>query len=191
MNRRIYMNIAYVRVSSAAQNTDRQIEELKKYDIDKWYIDKTSGKNLDRPQFLEMMKFIREGDNLYFKDYSRVARNTKELLDLFDILIEKGVKIISDKDGEVTNAPSNKMMRTVLSAMYEFERAIILENQAEGIQIAKSKGKYKGRKSIPIPSNWDYVINRLERKEISIKQASKELNMSISTVYRKKNQLSR
>ena len=73
------MRVAYVRVSTVEQNEERQIESLKKYDIEKWYTEKVSGKNTDRPKLLEMLDFVREGDIIYIHDFSRLARSTKEL----------------------------------------------------------------------------------------------------------------
>lgn len=179
------MNIAYVRVSTATQNTDRQTEELKKYEIEKWFIDKTSGKNMDRPEFKKMMNFVREGDTIFFKDFSRVARNTKELLNWLDEMSDRKVRLVSEKEGFLSEGANGRLLITILAALHEFERTLILENQAEGIAIAKQKGKYKGRKPLMKPKNWDEVILQLRNKEITVKKASQELNISVSTIYRK------
>ena len=72
----MYMNIAYVRVSTEEQNEARQLEALKKYDIEKWFTEKVSGKNTNRPQLQAMIEFAREGDTIYIHDFSRLARST-------------------------------------------------------------------------------------------------------------------
>lgn len=73
-------HIAYVRVSTAEQNEARQIEALKKHGIDKWFTEKVSGKNMNRPQLKSMLDYVREGDTVYIHDFSRLARSTKDLL---------------------------------------------------------------------------------------------------------------
>ena len=76
------MKVAYVRVSTVEQNEARQIESLNKHNIDKWYTEKVSGKDTNRPKLIEMLDFVREGDTIYIHDFSRLARNTKDLLDI-------------------------------------------------------------------------------------------------------------
>ena len=85
------MRVAYVRVSTVEQNEERQIESLNKYDIEKWYTEKASGKNTNRPKLLEMLDFVREGDTIYIHDFSRLARSTKDLLDIIEQLQQKKV----------------------------------------------------------------------------------------------------
>ncbi len=70
------MRIGYVRVSTVEQNEGRQIEGLKKYDIERWFIEKVSGKDTNRPKLQEMLEFAREGDTIYIHDFSRLARST-------------------------------------------------------------------------------------------------------------------
>ena len=76
------MNVAYVRVSTAEQNEARQVEALRSHNIDKWFTEKISGKNTHRPQLQAMLDFVREGDTVYIHDFSRLARSTKDLLEL-------------------------------------------------------------------------------------------------------------
>ena len=140
------MRIAYVRVSTAEQNEARQIEALKKYDIEKWFTEKCSGKNTDRPKLQEMMDFAREGDEIYIHDFSRLARSTKDLLNIIEKLDTKGVKLVSNKENIDTHTPTGKLMLTMIGAIAEFERANILERQREGIIIAKREGRMSGRR---------------------------------------------
>lgn len=92
------MNIAYVRVSTVEQNPGRQYEDLKKYNIDKWFEEKASGKDTKRPVLNEMLSFARDGDTIYIESFSRLARNTTDLLKIIDDLKKKNVKIISQKE---------------------------------------------------------------------------------------------
>ena len=145
------MNIAYVRVSSLDQNEERQLEGLKKYQIDKWFTEKISGKDTNRPQLKNLLDFVREGDTVYVHDFSRLARSTKDLLDIVEYLSEKHVHLVSNKENIDSSTPSGKLMLTMIGAIAEFERTNLLERQREGIAIAKQNGVYKGRKEVSIP----------------------------------------
>ena len=92
------MKIAYVRVSSADQNEARQVEALKKYDIEKWFVEKVSGKDMNRPELQRLLEFAREGDTVYVKDFSRLARSTKDLLELVEIQREEYTSCIIERE---------------------------------------------------------------------------------------------
>lgn len=139
------MNVAYIRVSSLDQNEARQVEALKKYNIEKQFIEKVSGKDMNRPQLQAMLDFVREGDIVYIHEFSRLARSTKDLLEIVETLNNKGVQLVSNKENLDTSTPSGKLMLTMIGAIAEFERQQLLERQAEGIAIAKKEGKFKGR----------------------------------------------
>ena len=140
------MKIAYVRVSTVEQNEARQIEALEKYGIEKWFTEKVSGKDTNRPQLQQMLEFAREGDTIYVHDFTRLARSTKDLLDIVEHLKSKGIHLVSNKESIDTSTPTGKLMLTFLAGIAEFERENLLERQREGIAIAKRNGKYKGRK---------------------------------------------
>ena len=177
-------NIAYIRVSTIDQNEARQKEALKPYNIDKWYIDKASGKNTDRPKFKEMMSYIREGDTIYIKDFSRLSRSTSDLLKIIEMLEKQKINLVSLKENLNTSTPTGKLMLTMVAAINEFERANLLERQREGIEIAKKSGKYKGRKAIKKPENWDEIYISYLRKEITAAEAMKKLNLKKDTFYK-------
>ena len=100
------MNVAYIRVSTIEQNTTRQYEDLKKFKIDKFFEEKASGKSTNRPILKEMLQFVRDGDTLYIESFSRLARNTKDLLDIIEQLKKKNVKIISEKEKLDSDTPT-------------------------------------------------------------------------------------
>ena len=179
------MRVAYVRVSSVDQNESRQVESLEKYGIEKWFSEKVSGKDTNRPQLQAMMDFVREGDCVYIHDFSRLARSTKDLLDITEKLQSKGVHFVSLKESIDTTTPAGKLMLTVIAAIAEFERANILERQREGICIAKRLGKYKGRK--PVSSNTDKfkeLYHQYNRREINKVEFSRLLKVSRPTLDR-------
>ena len=140
-------NIGYIRVSSAEQNTERQLDGL---DMNRIFTDKVSGKSVDRPALQEMLRFVREGDHLYVHSMDRLARNLIDLRQMVQDLTAKGVRITFVKENLVFNgddAAMSVLLLSVMGAVAEFERAILRERQAEGIRIAKQKGVYKGRKA--------------------------------------------
>lgn len=130
------MHVAYIRVSTIEQNEDRQLEAMKAYPIEKIFSEKVSGKTANRPKLQEMLDFVREGDVVHVHDFSRLARNTKDLLDIVDSLTAQGVTLISNKEGIDTSTPAGRLMLTMIGAIAEFERVNLLERQREGIDIA-------------------------------------------------------
>ena len=178
----IMKNIAYIRVSTIVQNTTRQLQDL---EFDETFTDKVSGKDNNRPALMEMIKFVREGDIIHVHDLSRLGRNIKELRNLIDELINKGVTVKFHKEQLTFNNSSDamsKLLLNMLGAVYEFEREVMLERQREGIAIAKAEGKYKGRK----PTVDSSEILKLIKKGVSIRKVAAELGIGISTVMRAK-----
>ena len=152
-----FMNIAYLRVSSVTQNLARQEEEMKNYNIEKFFVEKASAKDTNRPQLQAMLDFCREGDCIYIKDFSRLARSTRDLLSVLEFLKSKKVTLVSLKENFDTSDATGQLMVTMIGAINEFYRNIQREHQLEGIAIAKAQGKYKGRKAIDYPANGDEV----------------------------------
>ena len=176
------MNIAYVRVSTVEQNEARQIEALQKYNIEKWFTEKVSGKDTNRPKLKEMLDFARENDTIYIHDFSRLARSTKDLLEIVEELNRKGITLISNKENLDTSTATGKLMLTMIGAIAEFERENLLERQREGILIAKAAGKYKGRKSIEL-ENWDDVYKEWKEGNITAVNAARLLGINRGTFY--------
>ena len=177
------MNIGYVRVSTQEQNEARQLEALEKYGIDKYFTEKISGKNTERPELQNMLDFAREGDTIYIHDFSRLARNTKDLLEIVERLNAKGVTLVSNKESIDSSTPTGKLMLTMIGAIAEFERQNLLDRQAEGIAIAKREGKYKGRKAIVIDSyTWQVYYMQYKNRELNKTQLAKILNISRPTL---------
>lgn len=175
------MNLAYVRVSTVEQNEERQIEALKKFNIEKWFTEKISGKNMERPKLQEMLDFCREGDTIYIHDFSRLARSTKDLLDIVERLKEKGVHLVSNKENIDSSTPQGKLMLTMIAAIYEFERENMLERQREGIAIAKQEGKFKGRKPLEL-DDFDKYYELYVSRQITKSEMARKLNISRPTL---------
>ena len=174
-------NVAYVRVSIVEQNEARQREALKEYDIDRWFIEKASGKDTKRPELQAMLDYIREDDTVYVEEFSRLGRSTADLLSIVQRIEDTGAKFISIKENFDTKTPAGKLQMTMMAAIAEFEHAMILERQREGIAIAKREGKYKGRKAISVPNIGDYYDRYMSRQETKT-SISAELGISRTTL---------
>lgn len=145
--------IGYVRVSSKNQNLDRQVEQLS--GVFKVFSDKLSGKSIERPGLKAMLSFIREGDVVVVSELDRLGRNSKELTEVMSVIQSKGATL------EILNFPSfsgiedanlryllNNLLIEIYKYQAESERVKLLERQRQGIELAKRKGKYKGRKPL-------------------------------------------
>ena len=179
------MKVGYVRVSTTEQNPARQEELMKTFGVEKVFSEKLSGKDTNRPQFQEMLSFLREGDTLYVESFSRLSRSTRDLLDTVNRLSENKVNLVSDKEKIDTTTPQGRLVMTVFAAIYEFERENTLQRQAEGIAIAKRQGKYKGRKPLPLSQQFLHAARGWADGEIPLKQAIEESGMSEATFFRK------
>lgn len=172
--------VGYVRVSSAGQNTERQLDGVQ---VDKTFTDKVSGATTDRPQLQAMLEYVREGDTIHVHSIDRLARSLTDLLSLVESLNKRGVHIRFHKEqleftGE--NSPMQKLMLSMMGSFAEFERSMIRERQREGIAKAKDAGVYKGRKK----AVDDDAIRSEVAGGLSFRKAAEKLNVSLSTVQR-------
>ena len=130
-----------------------------------------------------MLDYVREGDTVFIHDFSRLARSTKDLLEIVEKLNGKGVHLVSNKESVDTSTPTGKLMLTMIGAIAEFERQNMLERQKEGIAIAKRNGVYKGRKPVEIEdSKFKAAYERYMRREITKTELARELKVSRPTL---------
>ena len=184
------MKIGYIRVSTQEQNEGRQIKMLEEHGIEKMYVDKQSGKNAERPQLKEMLSFARQGDIIVVESISRLARNTRDLLNIVEQIKEKNAQFISLKENIDTESVSGKFMLTVFAAMAELERGYILERQREGIELAKTQGKYAGRKPIDIKEDeFKQICAKWRKGEMTATAAMKKFDLKPNTFYRRVKEL--
>lgn len=177
------MRLAYIRVSTVEQNEQRQVEAMKRYNIEKWFVEKVSAKDTNRPKLQELLDFAREGDTIHIHDFSRLARSTKDLLDIVEQLNKKGIHLISNKENIDSSSPTGKLMLTMIGAINEFERTNLLERQREGIAIAKRDGKYKGGKKKRFYNFCEYY-ERYQSRELTKSSLARELGISRPTLNR-------
>lgn len=175
--------MGYVRVSSVDQNTERQLDGLQ---LDKVFTDKASGKDTSRPELQACLEWVREGDTLVVHSMDRLARSLVDLRQTVDQLTGKGVSVRFVKEGLTftrdESDPCAVLMLNVMGAVAEFERAIILQRQREGIALAKAKGVYKGRKPALSEEQAELVRARLRAGE-SATELAKEFGVARATIY--------
>lgn len=177
----------YIRVSSKEQNTIRQEVKAKEHNIplECVYIEKASGKNVtDRPVLTNMMAILKSGDKLIVDSISRFARNTKDLIDLVEQLNNKGVIFVSLKEAIDTTTPTGMFMLTIFGAVAQLERDYLKDRQAEGIAVAVQEGKYKGRKAIEYPKQWDKYYKMMQQGSIKGVEVMKLLDLKKTTFYK-------
>lgn len=177
----------YIRVSSKEQNTIRQEVKAKEHNIplENVYIEKASGKDVtDRPVLNNLMATLKSGDKLIVDSISRFARNTKDLLDLVEQLNHKSIIFVSLKESIDTTTPTVVFMLTVFGAVAQLEREYIKDRQIEGIAVAKEEGKYKGRKPIDYPKQWEKYYKMMQEGNIKGVEVMKLLDLKKTPFYK-------
>jgi DNA invertase Pin-like site-specific DNA recombinase len=174
--------VGYERVSTLEQSTDRQLLGI---EVDRTFTDKASGKCTDRPALAEALRYVRDGDTLIVHSMDRLARNTEDLLRVVRELTTQGVRVEFIKEGLTftgDDSPMNNLLLSMLGAVAQFERALILERQREGIALAKARGVYKGRKAKLTEDQAAELRARLSKGESATKLAA-EYGVSRQSVY--------
>jgi DNA invertase Pin-like site-specific DNA recombinase len=176
------MRVGYIRVSSVDQNTVRQLDGI---EVERTFTDTASGKDTARPKLDEMLAFVRAGDTVTVHSMDRLARNLDDLRRTVRTLTGKGVRVEFVKEnltftGE--DSPMATLLLSVMGAFAEFERALILERQREGIAAAKQRGAYTGRKPALTPEQAHQLRERAAAGEPKSALA-KELGISRETIY--------
>ena len=183
--RGIDMRVGYIRVSTVEQHEDRQVKDLtENAEVSKVFIDKLSGKDTNRPQLNAMIDYVREGDTVVVSEYSRLARSTRDLIDIIETLQNKGVTVISMKEKLDTSTPQGEFMLTVFAGIATLERKLMLQRQREGIAIAKANGKYKGRQSKQKPDDWESLKAMYMSRQITVSEIAKRCDVSRPIVYK-------
>lgn len=175
-------NVGYIRVSTADQNTERQLLGI---ELDRKFVDKCSGKSLDRPEFDKMLDYLREGDTLIVHSMDRLSRNVRDMSNTVKALTSKGVEIkfLTEKltfTGD--DSPMSNLILNIIVSVAQFEREINLERQREGIAIAQSKGLYTGRKHSLTGIQAQELRSRIQAGEKKATLA-REYGISRETVY--------
>ena len=176
-------HIGYIRVSTIDQNPERQLESIQ---LDKKFVDYASASTTKRPELQLMLEFVREDDIVIVHSMDRLARSVRDLRKIVDDLIARKVKVEFVKERLIFDGNDNAMSNLLLSvmgALAEFELSFIRERQREGIEAAKRKGVYKGRKR-KLSSERVEVLRQHLGKTKSKSQLARDLGISHATLYR-------
>ena len=190
------MKYGYVRVSTKEQNIDRQLVEMYAQGLnDKTiFIDKQSGKDFERDEYQKLKKKLKSGDLLIIKSIDRLGRN-------YDMIIDEWRTLVNDMDVDIqvldmplldTRTEGKNLVGKfisdivlqILSFVAENERENIKKRQAEGIRIAKEKGKHLGRPKLKLPKNFTIIADQYKKKEITLAEALSSLKMNRSSFYK-------
>ena len=179
------MNFGYCRVSTREQNEQRQIDALRLAGIEEenLFVDKVSGAKVSRPALDDLLSRLREGDSVTVLSFDRLARSTKQLLDLAENFQSMGVDLVSIHERIDTGTPQGKLFFTISAAFSEFERALIRERQAEGIASAKAAGRRLGRRPVP-KEKLQHAMALYESGSYTIYECCKLAGISESVFYR-------
>ena len=178
--------IGYVRVSTYEQNPDRQLDGL---ELDKKFTDKTTGRDVARPQLQQMLEYAREDDMIFVHSMDRLARSLKDLKQLVEDLVARKIQVNFIKEGLTfgygTDNAMHNLLLHLMGAFAEFELAFLKERQREGIERAKKLGRYKICKEYKIKGE------RLEQLKIDLTttrkskdKLAKEYGVARFTMYR-------
>lgn len=182
------MNYSYERVSTVKQDERRQELSLDAYKIDCRYVDKCSGKNTDRPKLKMLLNVVKRGDHIYVESISRLGRNVDDLRKLTEDFCNKGVTVHFIKEGFDTNGNMYKFMLTILGAVAEMERELIVERVREGVEKAQKfgtkSGRPIGRPEPELPKDFSKYYEKMKSGEITKVELGKLLGISRATTYR-------
>ena len=178
------MIFGYARVSTQSQNLDRQLDALHGFGVpaDRLFVEKISGTTKERPELIKLQQFLRDGDLLVIESLSRLGRSTKDLLTIIDHFEKQGVQVVSIKEQIDTRTPTGKLLTTVLMAMCQFERDIIVQRTQEGLAAARARGRNGGRPPLS-QAQIKQAIALYESKTMSIKEICNATKMSQSSLY--------
>lgn len=177
------MKLGYARVSTEAQNLSRQIDALNAYGVDELYTEKMTGTKANRPELDKVRLRMRAGDIVVVESLSRLGRSTRDLLNLLDEFDQKGVQLVSLKESIDTATPTGKLLVTVLSAISQFERDLIVQRTEEGLKAARARGRKGGR-----PKTEEKVLQKAvklyQTNLYTAKEAAQICGISVATLYR-------
>ncbi|MCO7251666.1 recombinase family protein [Pseudoalteromonas sp. Ps84H-4] len=176
----------YSRVSTKEQNSASQAKELlQTYSDAIVYEEKQSGKNMvDRPVFQELLSVVKAGDRIIVRELSRIGRNTKEVITLFEELEAKGVAVIIKELQVDSTSATGKMVLTIMASVSQMEREIMLERQKAGIEEAKAAGKFKGKQQSPKTIKACKEALQYVQSGLSKEKAAKAAGIGVATLYR-------
>uniref|UniRef100_UPI00402B04A7 recombinase family protein n=1 Tax=Bacillus sp. DX2.2 TaxID=3073452 RepID=UPI00402B04A7 len=178
------MKFGYMRVSTIDQNLDRQEQQLKEAGCERIFFEKITGVKRNRPELNRMLEFLRQGDTVVVTDLTRLSRSTKDLIEIAELISQKGVNLKSLKEAWLdTTTAHGKMLFTVFAGIAQFERDLTSERTKEGIIAAKKRGKHPGRPKTD-EEKVNYALYLIDQG-MNRTDAAEKAGISRMTLYRK------
>lgn len=183
------MKIGYARVSTVEQNLDLQMDALKQAGCDRIFEDRMTGRHITRPGMQAMLEFARAGDTIVIWRLDRLGRNTRQMLELSQLLQEKGIDLLSLSENLDTKSPAGRFFFTIFSSVAQYERELIEERKAAGVAAAKKRGVRFGRKPKLSKAKINILKTTYEKSpHLSCEEIAQEFGISTRSLYRYLNQ---
>jgi DNA invertase Pin-like site-specific DNA recombinase len=180
---RMNMKFGYMRVSTFDQNLDRQKKQLEEFGCDRIFFEKVTGTKRGRPELNRMLEFLRMNDTVVVTDLTRLSRSTKDLIEITELISQKGAHLKSLKESWLdTTTAHGKMLFTIFAGIAQFERDLTSERTKEGIRAARKRGKYPGRPKTD-GEKVKYALYLMDG--LSRTDAAEKAGISRMTLYRK------
>ena len=173
----------YARVSTEQQNLDRQLDMLQKYGVDFIYNEKMTGTKRNRPELEKLLERLTEGDTVVVESLSRLGRSTKDLIWLMETFNSKGVNLVSLKESIDTTTSTGKLLFTLMSAIAQFERDVIVDRTREGLNSARARGRKGGRPRTD-SEKLRKAIKLYNTRQYSLAEIEDMTGVKRSTLYR-------
>ena len=174
----------YGRVSTQDQNLNSQQDALKRAGVDKLFIEKISGTKFSRPELDKIREQMRHGDTLVVTRLDRLGRSTKDLLAIASELEEKGVELEVLEQNINTTTPEGRFFFTMLAAVAEMERGLLVARTRAGIESARARGRFGGRPQKLSPAQRRQVKSLYNSRELTVREIASIFHISVPTVYR-------
>ena len=186
------MIFGYARVSIQEQNLDRQLDSLNAFGAEEIIHEKITGTKSDRPELNRLLDKLRTGDTVIVSDLTRLSRSTKDLFSLVELIETKGANIKSIKESWLdTTTPTGKLMFTVIAGVSQFERDLISQRTKEGLQAARARGNYGGRREKLNVAKKHAIYDLYQKKTTTVKSICEMFEITKPTLYKAINEISK
>jgi len=176
--------IGYARVSTAEQRLDRQLDALSEAGCERVFEDVSSGAKTERPGLDRMLESLREGDVVVITKLSRLGRSLKHLVELVERFRAQGIGFRSLTEGFDTTTAGGRLVFSIMGAMAEFERELIVERTRSGLAAARARGRVGGRKPVMTPRTVRMAAALMADRSNTVGEIAEELGVSRRTLYR-------
>ena len=180
------MRIGYLRVQDNSESENVHTEIVEKLNVEKVFVEKTNQENDESPQLMKALEYLRTGDVFVVREFAEIASSMAELLNIVEELAQKQVGFVSLKEKIDASLPGGGAVMNVFTAISQFDYDMKKERQRKGIELAKSEGKYKGRKAIEVDEErFELLYNAWQAGKSTPKIMMNELNLKPATFWRK------